>query len=390
MAPVLRVVRGAACCVLLGACGDGGTVVAPSAPPAVVAPAADPAAAALLADMERLFAGNPRFAASSATPPYVVVVEAGPDAEETLARRGAALADLRRTFLAWADAAGLKPRPGPLPVLCFRTRAGFDAYARARGREPDPAVLAEYEWDTGRLVLHDGVDAATLRHEAAHQLAFAAARRPTPFVPRDYFPQQSLGLHEGLAEWIAGATVEVDAAGAPRLRGTVDPDRLRAAFAAVPEERRYDVRGLVDLAYSVRPLMDRRTEALVYEQGRLLVEFLRSFALDREGRVVLGGSGTYAAGFDRYVRDVFDGRSGSRALRERLALDDVGFARLESEFRAFGAWMLRKIALGQFRDGRPIPWSDAPPRPDGRAPRPEDDLLFPGDATASRPSETGG
>jgi hypothetical protein len=366
----------AALLALLAGC-DGGGAQAPVPPPVSV-----PSQSAwnLLADVRTLFADRVAFQASESDPPYMFVIEAGRAADAAHARVLASLRETAAIFASRFADCGARPPAGPLPVLCFLTRDRFAEYAARRGAALEPDVLGFYEWDGGRLVLHDACDEATRRHEAVHQLAFDLATKPRPFVPAEYFPRQSFGFHEGLAEWTAGlrpapGTVSVgpDADDVGRF----DPARLNDALNAVPRSRRYDVGGLLDLRYAGRALLEPPVRALVYEQGRLLFEFCRNYVADNEGRVLFGRRGTYARGFASYCCGEFVGRSGKRAFAEALGLDEAGLVRLDLEFAAWTDWVLRKVEIGHVVDGRLVPWDAVGSDPRRRAARPEDDLLRP-------------
>ncbi len=160
-----------------------------------------------LADLHKLFDDTIKFQ-GFIEKPFVVFVEENASWNPSQAAKTCVdpMLELEQTFFDQFSKYGLTRLETPVPVFYFRSRESYADYGKRKTGQPTSAmVLAYYEWDSQRLVLHAECEYTTRIHEGAHQLFAGYAKRPAGVPLSEHFPKQSYWFHEGIAEWFGGS-----------------------------------------------------------------------------------------------------------------------------------------------------------------------------------------
>jgi hypothetical protein len=157
------------------------------------------------AALAKAFEGKVTFLATVQRP-YVIFIEETPSWEALNVGKSVAdpLLQLNRTFMAqYAKECELKPIDDPIPVVMLESDAKYRTYNAATGGPQTPGVLAHFEHESGRLVVHRQCDFTTIMHEGTHQLLRETHALRPAFLRRSYWFQ------EGVAEWFGGSSQKV-------------------------------------------------------------------------------------------------------------------------------------------------------------------------------------
>ncbi len=122
--------------------------------------------------------------------------------------------DIYRVFVRYFSVRGLAPaRPAvPLVAVVFPTRQGFAKYAAQTGARIGPGVLGYYSPSTNRVLLYDvsretgqqehwQINAETIIHEAAHQVAFNTGIHSRSAMPPRWVAEGLGTLFEAPGVW---------------------------------------------------------------------------------------------------------------------------------------------------------------------------------------------
>lgn len=331
------------------------------------------------AALAKAFEGKVTFLATVQRP-YVIFVEETPSWEALNVGKSVAdpLLQLNRMFMdQYAKDCDLKPIDDPIPVVYFESDAKYRTYNAATGGPQTPGVLAHFEHESGRLVVHRQCDFTTIMHEGTHQLFAKHTRSAPAFLRRSYWFQ------EGVAEWFGGSSQKVGSDGAFTYEvGLLQVGRLEG-MRSISVDDYFSVSELVQRTYGDRMMYEsmggkgQTKIQLIYAQGWFLIYFVNHFNVDAEGYVVYGKPGKYKAGWSKYLKSELDGKTGKKVFMEAFGVDDDGLKKMNEEFQAYYNYVMRKIQLDQVKDKQLIPWDAYVNRIGEKTGEKEDDILVP-------------
>ena len=328
-------------------------------------------------DLTKAFEGKVTFLATIQRP-YVIFVEETPSWEALNVGKSVAdpLLQLNRMFMdEYAKSCELKEIDDPIPVVYFESDTKYRTYNKATGGPQTPGVLAHFEHESGRLVVHRQCDFTTIMHEGTHQLFAKHTRSAPSFIRRSYWFQ------EGVAEWFGGSSQKVDSQGNFTYQvGLLQVGRLEG-MRSIPEADYFSVNELVQRTYGDRMLFEsmggkgQTKIQLIYAQGWLLIYFLNHFNADKDGYVVFGKPGKYSDGWKKYLKAELDGKTGKKPFMEAFGVDDDGMKKMNEEFQAYYDFIMRKLQLDQVKDKQLISWDSYVNRVGEKTGEKSDDLL---------------
>ncbi len=322
--------------------------------------------------------------------PYVIFVEENDSWDESAQAENTVAQPLlslnRKFFEEFGPKYGLTPIEDPIPVVFLRNGLSYQQYCLGTMGVPLVGVLAHFEPEKGRLIVHNDTDFKTILHEGTHQL-FHRYRKNAPA-----FQDQSFWFEEGVAEWFGGArrTVNAQTGGWNYELGLLQSDRFKGIKALVKDGTHFPLDQLITATYRDRDAglaNNPFTVPLVYAQGWMLIYFLNYFDTEPDGLVKIDTAakpvrGKYRDGWERYLRFELTGKdgkpySGGAAFREAMGLDDAGMAKLADEFDRYQRFVIRKMDLTHVKDLRLIPWDEFRNKRNEKVGLREDDLLDP-------------
>ncbi|HYC77058.1 MAG TPA: hypothetical protein VEI02_05460 [Planctomycetota bacterium] len=337
-------------------------------------------AEATIADVSGVFEGKATFQwfIHPDYTPYLVIIEESPAwnpssvVEKDVFKP---LRELHGLFLEqYRESNNLTPLKDPVPVIFFESDPRYKAYNESRGFT-DKNVLAHFEPQSGRLVLHRNCTHRTVMHEGTHQLFSRYAKNKVAHH------RQSFWFEEGIAEWFGGANRIAAENGQWRYEiGVMHPGRI-GAMRGMKEDKYFKIRDLVNLTYADRDKWKQQGGEgqtrilLVYEQGWFLIYFLNYFDVTPDGYVKFG-KGKYADAWDTYVKGELNGVTGRKAFEAAIGLDsDEKWAKLEKEYLDYFDFVNKKITLNHRKDDRLVPWNEYKNKRGEATGEKDDDLL---------------
>jgi len=298
-------------------------------------------------------------------PPYVLFVEKNDQWDPHLVGKQVLgpLSSLNEIFLdKYAKKFELADNQEPIPVVYFRTADAYQQYRWGKfGAQPNNSILAHFEHDKGRLVIHDETDKGTILHEGTHQLFWYHAKVKSDFADQSYWFQ------EGVAEWFSGHRRFTVGEKWHYELGLLQRDRIFGARMLIGRGDIYALEDLINFTYGDRAKKGTN-HGLIYAQGWMLIYFLNYFDVDEDGIVKVDTpdkpvTGRYREVWEKMLRYVMVGKDGKPHTGKNAFLDAAGassvdeLAEMGDLFDRYQRWLAHKIKFKHTKNKRIVPWN---------------------------------
>lgn len=249
----------------------------------------------------------------------------------------------------------------PIPVVYFRTADAYQQYRWGKFKaQPNRAILAHFEHDKGRLVIHDETDKGTIMHEGTHQLFWYHAKVKSDFAEQSYWFQ------EGVAEWFSGHRRYTVGEDWRYELGLLQAGRIDGAKLLIGRGDIYALEDLIDFTYGDRA-KPGTNHGLIYAQGWMLIYFLNYFDLNDDGTVKVDTPdrpviGRYRGVWEKMLEYVMIGKNGKPHTGKAAFLDAAGVSSVDELtemgdlFDRYQRWLAHKVKFKQIKDKRLVPW----------------------------------